>query len=279
MIRRDDGQTFILISQHDHAVLAGQVMACVGGRVFAVPTRHPVLTLATSLHDCGWPTHDDAPTLNDQGLPRDVFESTPSIGLSVWQASAERATGHDPYAGLLVSLHSLSLSILAASSGPSDGREDFDLTDPHVKFAVNKFQHREIERQEDLRKAIGLRTDLPLLHGLADPGQDGREDLLAYHLRLLQAMDLISLGLCCTKPPSARTRDVQPRVGAKALQLKLTRTNATTLHVSPWPFESPRLNFSVPMKRVPNQSYESQEAFGEVYARSPIEMMDVTVAS
>jgi hypothetical protein len=43
------------------------------------------------LHDCGWPLHDERPTLNEAGLPLDVFESPRAIALEVWQASAERA--------------------------------------------------------------------------------------------------------------------------------------------------------------------------------------------
>ena len=37
---------------------------------------------------------------------------------------------------------------------------------------MNKFQHREIERQEKLRRKLGLRTDVPLTLGVAKAGID-----------------------------------------------------------------------------------------------------------
>ena len=127
------------------------------------------------------------------------------VVLPAWAASTADATvANGPYTGLLVSLHQLSLSIAAAGRSPGGGRP-FDLTDARTLFAVNQFQHREIERQETLRSAVGLPTDIPLTHGVADPGVSDGDDQLVYAFRLLQALDLISLSLCCTRPrPPAR---------------------------------------------------------------------------
>ena len=46
-----------------------------------------------SLHDCGWPLHDDRPTLNSQGQPLHVFETPVTLATQVWTASARRAAG------------------------------------------------------------------------------------------------------------------------------------------------------------------------------------------
>ena len=158
MIRRSVGDDFLLISQTDHAVLAGELAGHFGNAKFARPMPlQPVLT-AVTMHDQGWPLHDEEPTLNQRGLPLDVFEVPRAIALLVWEASAARAAVVDPYAGLLVSLHSLALSIHAASSSTHKD-EKFDVRKMQELFAVNKFQHREVERQEGLRRELGLDTN------------------------------------------------------------------------------------------------------------------------
>ena len=114
MIRRRVGNEFWLIAQHDHALLSGELAQHVGNKSFDAPTESAIKGIA--LHDCGWPVHDDQPTLNAKRQPIDVFESTPEIALKVWQAGSDRAAeAGDDYAALLVSLHVLSLSVKATT--------------------------------------------------------------------------------------------------------------------------------------------------------------------
>src|SRR5690242_6538042 len=113
MIRRRDGNDFLLIAQHDHALISGQLAESFGNDRFPPPQPRAQTLIGIAQHDCGWPLHDDAPTLNGEHLPLDVFESPRPIAFRVWTASVEGATKQDPYAGLLVSLHVLSLSVLA----------------------------------------------------------------------------------------------------------------------------------------------------------------------
>ncbi|HEY8666580.1 MAG TPA: DUF3891 family protein, partial [Tepidisphaeraceae bacterium] len=191
MIRRETADEFWLITQHDHALLAGEVARHVGNGRFRRPDRFDEVIQGISLHDSGWPLHDDEPTLNAMHLPLDVFETPREVGLQVWRASADRAQQANPYAGLLTSLHALSLSFYATGPSPFTN-EKFDLSTPQAKFAINKFQHHEVQRQEALRAELGLRNDLPRKFGLSEAA-DPRERELVFHFRLLQAMDKISL--------------------------------------------------------------------------------------
>src|SRR5687768_6526331 len=102
MIRRRVGNEFWLITQHDHALLSGELARHVGNKLFE--SRSESAIKGPALHDCGWPLHDDEPTLNSKHQPIDVFESTPEIALKVWQAGADRAVAeaNDDYAALLV---------------------------------------------------------------------------------------------------------------------------------------------------------------------------------
>jgi hypothetical protein len=274
MIRRaaPDG-SYLLVAQHDHALLAGRLAERVGNARFARPDPFERVVTGVMLHDAGWPLHDDEPTLNPRGEPLDVFEVSRTIGLRVWQASADEAEAADPYAGLLTSLHVLALSVYATSQTSFD-HEKFDTSDAQERFAVNKFQHREVERQEALRRRLGLRTDVPLQHGLVPPGGDADADdeRLRFNFRLLQAMDLISLAVCCTAPPAGRTQDVHPRPGADATSLSLARDGDDVL-VDPWPFDVPAVEVEVPYRRVPGGTYTDEVTFRATYAAAPVESL------
>ena len=266
MIRRRVGNEFWLITQHDHALLSGALARDVGNKLFD-PIESAEAILGIELHDCGWPLHDERPTLNEAGLPLDVFESPRAIALEVWQASAERAAERDAYAGLLVSLHALSLSVNASTPTPQK-HEKFDLSEAKTRFEVNRFQHNQIELQERLRRKLSMATDVPLRHGLAGETRDPRELALHHHFRLLQGMDQISLALCCTQPPANEIRPVFTRSGGKQVTLRVRRAAPTELLISPWPFGPDQLEVSTSFRRVVEGSYEDLESFRRLYSNA-----------
>jgi hypothetical protein len=279
MIRRQDGDDFLLITQHDHAQVAGELAEHFGNEFFASPQPHQQAILGVALHDCGWPLHDDdAPTINPDGLPLDVFETPREIGLKVWTASVERAAAKDPYAGLLVSLHVLSLSVFATTQ-TSFEHEKWDMDNPPDRFAVTKFQHREIERQDQLRLKLGLRSDKAQHHhGPPKAVSQKSEDWLTFNFRMLQAMDVISLAACCTKPPSSQTQDVMPQPGAAPLRLHLKRDGNDVL-VDPWPFGVAEIGLMIPALRVPGNRYESDEELREAMRTGQSQIISCHVRS
>src|SRR5437870_3883353 len=143
MIRREQRGEFLLIAQHDHALISGELAEYFGNDQFAKPMPYQQTLAGIRLHDCGWPLHDDEPTLNAQRVPLDVFETPAAIALKVWAAGVEKAKTQDPYAGLLVSLHVLALSVMALDTVKDD--------DAKSKFALARFQQQQIEQQENLR--------------------------------------------------------------------------------------------------------------------------------
>ena len=268
MIRRHAGDDFLLITQHDHALLAGQLAGHFGNDQFAPPNPHDAAVRGVSLHDCGWPLHDDAPTRNAGGLPSDVFETTRPVGLKVWAASADRAAAEDPYAGLLTSLHVLSLSVFATSE-TDFGHEKFDMADPQERFAIIKFQQHEIARQEDLRRQLRLRTErAPQDAGPPDERVRRAEDELQFNFRMLQAMDAISLVACCTTPPMSQTQDVFRQPGGAKVKLSLARRGNDVV-VDPWPFGVDVVDLQIRASRVPARAYESDEALRAAYGAAP----------
>lgn len=274
MIRHRLGDEFVLITQHDHAQLSGRLATHVGNALFAPPTPYQETVDGIALHDTGWPLHDERPTLNPQGHPLHVLESPMSVAIPVWSESVRRASAHNEYSGLLVSLHVLALSALAQSRDQAMHERFRDQRD---LFELNKFQHRQIEIQQDLRRALGLRTDIPLHLGRATPGSGVREDLLLFGYHLLKAMDAMSLDACSGGDLFQTIEEVYPRPGARPVTLRFRHPRPFELTVDPWPFDQPALALDIPCRQVPAQRYESDAEFQRDFHAAPVGQVTITV--
>ena len=90
------GSSFLLFAQDDHARLSGELARHYGNRFFAKAEPFEETIRAVALHDCGWPTHDERPTLNKDGLPLDVFETPMDVAIGVWLAGVEKVADEAP---------------------------------------------------------------------------------------------------------------------------------------------------------------------------------------
>jgi len=150
---------------------------------------------------------------------------------------------------------------------------------PAEHFMLNKFQQQQFELQENLRKQLKMRTDLPLHNGLAEGGADEAEDLLAFNYGLLKTMDRISLDLCCSEDLFQEIEDVSPRPGEQPLTINVRHAGRGMLELNPWPFADERLEFELPCRRVPAKSYADADAWSATYRDAPVEAFKVTVAA
>lgn len=104
IVYRQDGR-LRLVTQGDHAQLAGKILAA--WRADGVP-RHPrreALLAATREHDRGWRGFDAAPPLDATGRPHDVFSLPAAHRLAVWRAASEEMASRPPWEALLVREH------------------------------------------------------------------------------------------------------------------------------------------------------------------------------
>ena len=265
MIRHEHGSAYFLFTQHDHALLSGQLAERIGGGPVARPSPDTIQGIA--LHDCGWPLHDDRPTLNPNGQPLHVFETPPAIATKVWSASAHRAANEHPYSGLLVSLHVLNLSAMSQATH----------TSAHDVFELSKFQHAQIELQEQLRPRLGLRVDRPLTNGLAHPGTSREEDALLFDFRLLRAMDALSLALLCSEPLKISMGGLLAGPGGPEIQAVVERPAEFSVQVAPWLFREDSLEFEVPFRRLPKGPFANSEDFQRAYGNAVPETVTARV--
>jgi hypothetical protein len=270
MIRRHAGDEWWLFTQDDHARLSGDLAMQLGGGDEAVTPLGPEVVRAIASHDAGWPDADGLPLLNAQHQPIDVFETPLPDALAIWRRSSQRAwASHGDRAGLLVSLHSLALSAAAAGRAlqpPVAGPPDFRL-----HFQVNKFQHAEVEQQETCRRRLGMRDDIPLTLGLAADSIEPAEQQLIYDFRWLQAMDMLSLNLCCTTAPFPTLHHVSAKPGGVELRVHVSRVGPGRALVRPWVFAVPRVTVAIPFRRLLATAFVTAEAYREALSAAPLE--------
>jgi hypothetical protein len=262
MIRHTTQSDWILIPQNAHAESCAVMAEHLDANVVGIPSKRGVLGI--TLHDSGWPMHDDQPTLDAGGQPTHVFQTPASITTQLWTASAIRASQRDPYAGLLASVHGLHLVAFALQT-PRDRQTEFEF---------NKFQHAQVEFQETIRRKIGMRTDQPMQNGLAKPGIDPAEDELIRDYRTLRALDQISLAALCSETHFDHVMFASRSGAMGPTRVDLQRAGDFSLKLSPWPFLLSHVDISVPAKRIARQPFADESAFRALYASTPVQRIE-----
>lgn len=274
MIRHHQGDQFLLFTQDDHARLSGALAAHVGNESFSRPEPFDAVIAGITMHDSGWPMHDEQPTINSQGLPLHVFETPLELSCRVWSESVRRAMQKDAYSGLLVSLHVMALSAIAQSHYADQGRR---LEFARELFEINRFQQNQIEIQETLRANLGLGVDGPLKYGLARNGTNKEEDLLLFNYHLLKATDRISLCLLCEPQPFNSIDNVYARPGSESIELHLECVREWTLQIKPWPFDVEQLEMQIRCRRIPAETYASEADYQSRYRAASVESISLRV--
>lgn len=246
MIWRQRGRELVLITQHDHSRLSGEMARRLGNGLFAPPSPFESVVHAIAEHDCGWAEEDREPAIDPQGLPTHVFEADVLTSMGAWEKSVERVAAQDPYAGLLVSLHTMALANHAAAR-QAEPEDEFAR---QRVFRVRRFVHRQIEVQEDLRRRLEMRTDLPLRGGLAEQGRAAEEDLLRTNFFLLEFLDQLSLDLCFGRLVFQRVEMLYPRPGEGPMSARIGGDADDGMTLDPWPFNCQRLELDVPARRI-----------------------------
>lgn len=255
MIRRHVGHELWLFTQDDHAKLSGELARHLGGLVHPLS---PITIGAIGAHDRGWIAADAVPALNAAGQPGDVFENDLSRGMEIWRQSTVLAHQElGDYAGLLVSCHGLALSAFAASHTFSQERPGSP--DLRLHFLINKFQHAEVEFQEQMRSRLGMRLDIPLHLGLATDSIEPAEQRLIYDYRWLSAMDQLSLDICCTNVMFPAITHIAAAPGAADFQLHIARIDHHQMCVRPWPFRAERIRVSINYRRLPDRTFSDSQ--------------------
>jgi hypothetical protein len=110
MIVTCEGSRLRLVTQSDHAHLAGELLAL--WHVDGLPThpRRAELLFAAREHDNGWREADAAPRWDaGRGLPHDFITLPARDRIEIWERGTCRFATARPYAALLIARHALQL--------------------------------------------------------------------------------------------------------------------------------------------------------------------------
>lgn len=269
MIRRRTTDGFLLIRQSEPARLAG-VLAALIGEGFASPSAPASLTTAASLHESGWEELDNRIAMSLSGQPISYAEQPLIPLLHAWRRSVDIAQAADAYAGLLLSI----MALQRAAAVPRVVRTMREV------FETNKHQHREIERQEQLRAELGLRNDIAMRYGLpeADVEVTGEEQAFIYDYRVLVLLSQIALELCAHTRPFGELAPCPTTPGASGITVRYRWIADGRLELTPWPFRKREIRLTIVGRILPARLYDHERELQQTLAAAAEVSQNVVLA-
>jgi hypothetical protein len=270
MIRIETDSGWILVEHPEHARLAGRFAAHWGNADFPPPDpREDVLT-AVARHDDAWAARDSVPFLTREGRPsafsRELVGSYSAFEeidfadyLAVRGKAADAVAAENPYAAIIISMHTVSLLTTQADLS---GLQPVDL-ELHRAFIEN--QRR---RQGEL---IASLAGDPARAKAVEPGP------LLRAFEFLQACDSLSLGVCVRYPSAKNLRHAHPRRDGTMAAITCTPLGDDTYRLAPYPLDSDALVLELPCRAVQGRTFPDQEAFRSAYAAAPVGRMRVRI--
>jgi len=173
--QRQMAASYWLITQPDHAALAGELAAHFVSPRF--PSLEESVVRAIAVHDAGWalfrPEQENPcpPPTDASGKPLSFLEIVPEEFIRAWSASIDRAEAGSAVGGILVSRHFCRLGRGRLAAGGDNAADTRRLL---------TFLEQEAQRERRLGSSVPYTQ--PELERLTD---------------VLQFCDLLSLYLCC----------------------------------------------------------------------------------
>ena len=253
MIRRENNGGWILITQHDHALLSGEIMTHWGNRKFMRPDPYDDVLFAVREHDSGWKQWDSMPKINtESGYPANFTEMSIEDQGDIWRRCYKPYSGEQPYASCLVALHFSKFCI-------NNLRKD-----PGNKIAESL--HRELN--EYVANGLGLE--------LSDGSLENIPSSVIKNLKLLQIGDIISLSLCHGWK-SVEITEVPSDYKSSLTTLHIDSEDGFNYKISPYPFDETQLNFSINGKKIDRKTFTSDQDLRGAIETSSYECLDFTI--
>ncbi|HVZ83244.1 MAG TPA: DUF3891 family protein [Terracidiphilus sp.] len=273
MLRMESETGWWLIRHPDHAELAGAFAAAWGNDVFRSPQPRARVLHGIARHDDGWSARDAQPTVTRQGKPSAFsielvgkYSAFEEIDIADYLAVRERAVRviaeDDPYAGLLIALHTYNL-LTEHADRATIASEGLALLDD--------FLAHQRAYQQELRARIGEDESLP--------SEARSAQTILEHFRLLQACDNLSLLTCVAYDQPAHLLHPLPLNNGGTAEVRVYALGPRHFQLVPWPFAKPELRFSFPAKHVPGKTFASSAQLQEAYAAVPMTDLVVTLTA
>ncbi len=273
MLRSKADGGWWLITHPDHARLAGDFANYWGNDSFAPPEPRKHVLRGIRCHDDGWRVRDSEPVITKQGNPAAFsvelvgkYSAFENIDLSAYLAVRREAVQimakEDPYAAILISMHTHNL--LAERADRSTIRED-ELP------LLDEFLEEQMSLQSALRDQLIVSNELPPAY--LEPSTFHR------YFQLLQACDNLSLLSCVDFDGHATLLHPFATTDGPTTEVKVHRIGERIFRLSPYPFAQPQISITVPARFVPGETFASSEDLREALNRANTVNLSVTVTA
>lgn len=182
MIIQADGDSFLFITQPDHARLAAEAIAHWKAGAFADHPRRSVILLATREHDNGWIEEDAETHVDAGGSPLDFVAVPAAVRQRIWPRAVTRMAHENPYAAALIAQHAI--AVYSASRNDAGWQAFFDgLSELRDRFlAASRVDRQTLDADYPFVNAAD-RLSLAFCTGWAKPLESyGRQIILKGHV-------------------------------------------------------------------------------------------------
>ncbi len=257
-----NGPHFVMTLQ-EHLALVGQFAEAYGNDAFE-PASEPrdKFYFAARWHDKGWQKTDDNPPLNPRtGLPYNLVESPIQMLLDTGPRSIDFNEQHDPYCGLIDSMHIWGL--YNGRYGMSERVLIENIPSEH-KPAVQAMLDHEYARQERIKAELAANPDTA-------PWVE--EKNLFRNYKMLQFFDTLSLYFNCTHEAARRETSFThvPLDLERDIEVTIKPLGNGDYGLSPYPFRTDRLEISFEGRYLEAFAEDARPDMADVMRTTPVE--------
>lgn len=272
MLRLETETGWWLVTHPDHARLAGDFAAAWGNAQFRKPEPRERVLKGIACHDDGWKARDARPSITREGKPSafseelvgkySAFEEIDIEEYLAVRDNAVRIMAHeDPYAGLLVSMHTYNLLTAHA---------DRSTIAPEGLSLLDSFLDRQRAYQGELKALIAADGSLTAL--------DKTEQTIVEHFRLLQACDNLSLLSCVAYSSPTHLLHPLPLKDGGAAAVQVLPIAPRHFQLTPWPFSAAEYSFAFPARHVSGKKFSSSAELCTAFSAATPETLVVTLS-
>ena len=273
MLRMESETGWWLITHPGHARLAGEFAAAWGNGQFRKPEPRARVLKGIACHDDGWAERDAHPSITRQGKPSAFstelvgkYSAFEEIDIADYLAVRDRAVRiiaeDDPYAGLLISMHTYNLLTAHA---------DRSTIAPEGLVLLDSFLDGLRTYQGELRVAIAADSSLT--------DAEKSEQAVLEHFRLLQACDNLSLLTCVAFGAPANLLHPLPLNDGGTTEVQVLPIAERHFRLSPWPFAEAEMQFTFPARHVAGKVFGDSSELAAAFDDAPEERLTVKLSA
>jgi hypothetical protein len=253
VIVRDDGDSWQVVLQPDHAALAGEFAQQWGTSGSLVrPQALDGVVRASARHDDGWLSWEREPVLDQSGAPKSFTAVSTPLQMDFYTGCIATLEDVDPYAALLTSMHACSLygSDLGWTGPPL--REE-------ARPAAARFRATNEALFSERRARIGI-----------------DEAEVSAGFDVLEAVDRLSLFLCMRGDLDEIVIQKAVLADGTAVPMVVKGLEPGLVGLDPFPFAGDSATFELERRVIPKHTWTDESAFRREFFATRTEGRSVT---